>query len=288
MWKKVLIGAMATMMMGVSAVPTMAAGSLKMDGSTSVYPLANDLVTQYNDAHKTDKISFSLKESDSGTGIKLAESGAVDIGDSSRDKKSTDAADLVFTKIAKDAVAVVVNANSSAVNLSKEDVADIFAGNITDWSQIPGSNKSGAIHVYTREDGSGTLDFFTSTFMGGTAIKAYATEDGNPAMHKAVAADPNGIGFVAMTYLDNQVTAYTINGVAPSVANVQNGTYIASRNFNMVTKGQPANNAKLFIDWILSPAGQADVLSDGEVPVTATHAVQSRQTQQLRQQRQHR
>ena len=95
-------------------------------------------------------------------------------------------------------------------------------------------------------------------------------------MKAAVAANPNAIGFISMGYVDNStVYGCQLNGVAATVANSENGTYTAVRNFNMVTKGTATGNAQLFLNYVLSSAGQAIVTAYGEVPLQTLNATTS-------------
>jgi phosphate transport system substrate-binding protein len=280
MLKKVLIGVMATMMMGATA---MASGSLSLGGSSSVYPLAQSLTSQYNTTHTASPITFSVSSSDSGTGVKGAYNGTYDIGNASRELTSAElASGLVSTRIAKDAVVMIVNPNNTAVtNLTPDQIQAIYDGDITDWSQLGGA--SGTIVVETREAGSGTLDFFTKTFMGTSTINTINIANGSQAMHDAVEANPNAIGFIALGYVDSSVKALSLNGITASVATAQSGTYTAVRNLNMITKGAATGNAKLFLDWILTTAGQTYVQQDKEIPLITVSATNSlRTTKSLR------
>ncbi len=272
MWRKVLVTLMAaTMMVGSTA---MAAGTLTISGSSSMYNLVYDLsgsktgaTTGYNIANPSNKIGFTITESDSGSGIKDVAAGTVNIGDSSRELTAAEiASGLKATVICKDAVAMIVNKNNTLVNnLTSAQIAGIYNGTYTNWSQVGGASQP--IVVYTREVGSGTRSFFVSTFLGGTdTIKSTATVyKSTELIRAAVAANPYAIGYISLGSVDSTVKATSLNGVAATVANAKAGTYTAVRNFNMVTKGAPTGNAQLFINWILTSAGQAIVTKDGEI-----------------------
>jgi phosphate transport system substrate-binding protein len=85
-----------------------------------------------------------------------------------------------------------------------------------------------------------------------------------------VAGDPNAIGYISSAEVDNTVKAVSINGVAPTFDNIATGKYAVRRDYLFVTNGNPSGNAKAFIDFTLSPAGQALLKADGEVPITAS------------------
>lgn len=265
MWKKVLVTLMAATMMAGSTA--MAAGTLTISGSSSMYDLVNGLSTGYNaNPPSGGTISFTNTKSDSQGGINDVNAGTVNIGDSSRDLKSTDPTGLVATVICKDAVAMIVNKNNTAVNnLTSAQIAGIYNGTYTNWSQVGGANQP--IVVYTREVGSGTRDFFVKTFLGGTdtIISTATVYNSTQLIRGAVASNPFAIGYISLGSADSTVKATSLNGVAATVANAKAGTYTAVRNFNMITKGAPTGNAQLFINWILTPAGQAIVTTDGEL-----------------------
>lgn len=299
MWKKVLMGAMiATMMMGATA---MANGTLTMGGSSSVYPLAlklTDGVGSYNATHSSDPISFTVSYKDSGAGINGAANGTFDIGNASRDLNSTDPAGLVSTTICQDAVVMIVNPNVKVTNLTTAQIQAIYSGKdannkaVVYWSDVQAGLPHTKIVVETREAGSGTLDCFTKQIMGSTPINAniVTVNNGSPALKTAVANTPNAIGFVSLGYVDNTtVMGCSLNGVTASVATIHNKTYQAWRNFNMITKGAPAGNAQKFISWVLSPAGQAIVSADGEIPNATSGSAAANHTQRTeRTQRAHR
>jgi phosphate transport system substrate-binding protein len=273
MWKKVLVGVMATMMMGATAMAS--ATPLTLGGSSAVYPLALKLGAAYNYA-SFNNISFDILYSDSITGIIGTYNGTYDIGEASRDLTTAEVAEgLVATKICQDAVVMIVNpANTAVKNLTPAMIKAIYAGTVNNWKQLRGADAP--IVVETYEDGSGTLDFFTKTFMGTSTITMNATVNrGSYAMHDAVAANPNAIGFISMGYVDNRLNGLQLNGVTASVANCENGTYAAVRNFNMVTKGTATGNAQLFLNYVLSSAGQAIVTAYGEVPLQTLNATTS-------------
>jgi phosphate transport system substrate-binding protein len=257
MWKKILVGLMAPLLMGVPAMAA-TAGSLTMSGSTSIQPLANDLVQAYNIQHPGDRIALRIAGGGSGVGIADAAVGRVDVGNSSRSLKPVEiACGLVATTIARDAVAIVVNPANPVGNLTTPQVVGIYKGVITNWSQVGGPHTPINVNSYTAADD--TLDYFIEHFFGGSGkVVATANQwDSNSRLRQAVAADPNAIGFLSIAYLDRSLKALSLDGQAASLAAARSGQYKAVRNFNLVTKGLPDGPTKTFIDWVLSPAGQA-------------------------------
>lgn len=240
--------------------PASLSGSLKLSGSTSVQPLAEELAQAF--MKKYPKVSIAITGGGSGVGVKDAAAGSVNIGNASRDLKPEELAQgLVPTVIARDAVAVVVHPTNPVNNLTTEQVRDIFTGKITKWNEVGGPNAP--IIVNSRTAPSGTLDFFVEHFLGEEKIAATAKQHAsNGLVRQAVAANENAIGFISMGYLDNTVKAPNLDGQKVDMAAARSGAYQVVRNFNMITKGKPTGLAKAFLDWILSPEGQQIVTKE--------------------------
>lgn len=130
---------------------------------------------------------------------------------------------------------------------------------------------TGAISVYSREDGSGTRGAFVELF--GIEQKSDAGDkvdmttpmaaitNSTSVMMTSVAGDPNAIGYISLGSLDDTVRAVSIDGVEATTDNVLAGTYKVSRPFNIVTTDALTPTAQDFVDFILSAEGQA-VVSD--------------------------
>lgn len=245
-----------TAVTGVGSLPTTLEGTLKVSGSTSVQPVAEDLANAF--MKKYPKVNITITGGGSGLGIKDAAEGKVNIGNASRALKDSDPQGIVGTTIAKDAVVVVVHPGNSISALTKEQVKDIYTGKITNWKDLGG--KDAPIIVNSRTAPSGTFDFFSEEFLEKQAVVSTAKQHAsNGLVRQAVAANPNAIGFVSLGYVDNTVKAPTMNGVVPSMETAKNGSYHFVRPFNMVTKGEPTGLAKHFLNFALSSEGQAIV-----------------------------
>ena len=184
--------------------------------------------------------------------------------------QQADAEGLNQTQIAKDGIVIVVNNANNLTSLTSAQVKSIFAGNVTDWSQIGGS--SGSISVITREDGSGTRDAFQKLIMGGNGtsiIKSAIVQSSTEAILQAVKGNPDAIGYMSLASVTSDVKGLTIDGVAPSEQTVSDGTYKVQRPFLFLTKGTPTGVVKDFIDWTMSSEGQAIVKQAGATPMTS-------------------
>ena len=240
-----------------TVTPTAApiSGSINVTGSTSVGPYAGELATMFEQKYPGTMVS--VIQVGSGPGIQAVINGTTDIGMSSRALTSAESAKgLTSWKICDDGIAIIVNNNVSLTNLSSSQIKDIFAGNITNWQQVGGSNTP--IMVVTREVGSGTRDGFQTLIMGSTNITTGAiTLSSTGAVITYVAGDPNTIGYISFGSMENSVKALEVDGVTPSITTIKDKSYKLQRPFLYVTNGIPNAIAQAFIDYTLGTYGQA-------------------------------
>jgi len=235
-------------------------GRITEAGSTSVLPLAEQFALAFMAKHP--KVTVTYTGGGSGAGVKQCSEGTVDIGAASRDLKMNEA-DLVSYPVARDGVAVIVNTANPVSDLSVEQVARIFEGEIVDWSQVGGN--PGGITVYSREEGSGTRDCFESKVTE-DVTNAAITKKSNGEMQLAVQSDVSGIAYVSLGYIEG-VKALSLGGVECSVATCQSGEYPIVRRLYFLTKGMPGEPVKAFIDFCRSPEGQEIAEDMGYIPL---------------------
>ncbi len=243
-------------------------GSVSTNGSTSMEKVIGALSEQF--MADNSGVSVTYDPTGSGTGIEAAKNGTCDIGLSSRALKDEEtAAGLVGTTVALDGIAVIVNADSKVSDLTVEQIAQIFTGAITDWSEVGGD--AGTISCIGREAGSGTRDGFeTITDTKDTCVLAQElTSTG--AVIEAVKGNPNAIGYASLSAVEGQegIKALTVGGVACSEETVLDGTYAIQRPFVLVTKEDTALSAQAqaFFDFATSSAANDLIRAAGAVPV---------------------
>ena len=239
--------------------------TLTLAGSTTVQPLAEALAAVY-----TADVTIEVSGGGSSTGVKSAGEGTADIGMASREIKESEMdefPDIVVYTIAKDGIAVVVHPDVGVDGLTIEQVRSIFAGEITNWSEVGGSDTP--IVVISREEGSGTRGAFEEMVMGEESpiVETALLFPSNGAVRTAVSTTPDSIAYLSFGYLDDTVKALAIGGVDATVANALNGSYPVVRPLNMITKGEATGEAKAFLDFVMSDAGQAIVVEEGYLPV---------------------
>lgn len=239
-------------------------GTLTIAGSTSVQPFSEVVAEEF--MAKNPEVQVNVQGGGSSQGIEAAISGAADIGSSSRELKDEEKSQLVETRIALDGIAIVVHKDNPVGALSREQVKNIYLGNITNWKEVGGSDT--AITVVSREEGSGTLDAFLSLVMDKEEITDKAIiQNSTGAVRTAVAGDKNGIGFISLAKVNEEVKALDIDGVKATVENIKSDTYKLYRTFLYVTKSEPEGLSKAFIDFVMSDEGQNLMVEEGAISI---------------------
>lgn len=247
-----------------SAATEELSGTLSMNGSTSMEKVIKAVNGAFMEKNKG--VTVNLNLTGSGTGIQEASEGKCDIGNSSRKLKDEEAEKLDATVVGLDGIALVVNPANKLEDITLEDLAKVYSGEITNWKELGGDDKS--IVVIGREDGSGTRDGFESIVMGDKEPK-YAQElESTGSVINAVATTDGTIGYASLANVDETVKALKIGGVEATEENVKSGAYEVQRPFICATlKGSDNKLVKAYLDFILSEEGQALVLAQGAVPV---------------------
>ena len=213
-------------------------------------------------------VSVTYDATGSGAGIEAASNGSADIGLSSRGLKDEEkSSGLVGTTVALDGIAVIVNPANGVEDLTVEQIAKIFTGEITDWSELGGA--AGTISCIGREAGSGTRDGFESITGTKDACKMDQELTSTGAVIEAVAGNPNAIGYASLSALKDTVKAVTVGGVVCSEETVLDGSYEIQRPFVFVTKDGVALSAQAqaFFDFATSSAANDLIRGAGAVPV---------------------
>jgi phosphate transport system substrate-binding protein len=240
-------------------------GTITIAGSTTVQPLSELFADAFMSIHPG--VTITVQGGGSSVGVQSAADGIVDIGAASRELKESEEGTVVATVIARDGIAVVVNNEQSVANLTMDQVRDIFAGVITNWNEVGGADAE--IVVIAREEGSGTRGAFEELVMESDVITAEALLfPSNGALRTAVSQTPNAIGFLSFGYLDGSIAPLSIDGVAATTENINNGSYPVVRPLLYLTKNTPTGLAKAYIDFCLSTEGQAIVDDEGYLTVS--------------------
>jgi len=215
----------------------------------------------------------------SGTGISALINGTTDIANASRPMNDQErqqirqkyGSDVVEIPVAKDGIAIYVNASNPIDAISVEQLRGIYAGTITNWKGIGGPDAT--IILYGRENSSGTYAFFKEHVLNkGDFASTTQTLPGTAGVVNAVAKDRNGIGYGGEAYGSTEIKMLRMiseNGMAvePGEENVRSGAYPLARDLYFYLRQQPAGATKEYIDWVLGPEGQAVVREVGYFPI---------------------
>lgn len=242
-------------------------GTVSTNGSTSMEKVIGILSEQF--MLENSDVTVTYDATGSGTGIEAVINGTCDIGLASRGLKDEEKAKgLVETTLALDGIAVIVNENCPVKDLSVEQIAAAFTGEVTDWSLWGGSGEIAAIG---REAVSGTRDGFES--ITGTKDKCVLKQEltSNGAVIAAVQQNAYAIGYASFASVEGQqgIRVLTVNGIACTAENITDGSYAIRRPFNLITReeGELGEAAKAFFDYMVSADAAALIADAGAVPV---------------------
>ena len=229
---------------------------LEMAGSTSMKSLLEELAEAYSVRH--DYVSIDIQARGTRLGLDALRDGATDIALVSRDLTPDEDGSLEGAAIAYDAMAILVNDQNPVRSLTSAQVRDIFSGRILLWSEVGGEEAE--IQVVSREDGSGTRDAFEGALMQEhrvTLMAIVVPDDG--ALGRFIAEEPLAIGYGSPVGVPAGVRAVRIDDVAPEPEAVDQDRYPLIRPFILATREDADDEVKAFVDFTLSPAGQAIV-----------------------------
>lgn len=193
----------------------------------------------------------------SGAGVKAVAGGVVQIGGVSRDLKDEEIKQgIVAYPIGYGAVGIVANKAVTVDSLSTKQAKDILTGKVTNWKDVGGPNMP--IKVVISTPGCACREEFQEMVMDKEAYVGGAIVSPMKTLSETVGNTPGGVGPLATAVIDqSKVKIIKLDGVSPSVESVKAKKYKASRQINLITKGEASGNAKKFIDFMLSDEGQA-------------------------------
>ena len=257
---------MAVSLLTVAASAEKLSGTVATNGSTSMEKVIGILSEQFMEDN--DKVTITYDATGSGTGIEAVATGTCDIGLASRNLKDAEVEKgLAATTLALDGIAIIVNENCPVDDLTVEQIAAIFTGEVTDWADFGGK---GDIACIGREAGSGTRDGFESITK--TTDKCVLAQEltSTGAVIAAVKSSENAIGYASYAAVEGQegIKVLTVEGVECTAENIVDGSYVIQRPFNLVTlaEGELSEAAQAFFDYMLSEDAAELITMAGAVP----------------------
>ncbi len=239
--------------------------TVSTDGSTSMEKVIGYLSESYMTSNPKVKVTYN--PTGSGAGISAVSEGRCDIGLSSRDLKDDEKATLTQTVVAIDGIAVIVNPENPVSDLSVETIGKLYTGEITNWSEVGGSDQP--VVLIGREAASGTRDGFES--ITGTKDKCQYSQEltSTGDVIQTVAGNPNAIGYASLAAVKDSIKVLSVEGVTPSKETIQDGSYKIQRDFVLVTKtGEKLSAAaQKFFDFATSAEADSLIEKAGAVPV---------------------
>jgi len=250
---------------------------VSISGSTNVMPLAELAAEEFNMLQ--DDYRVTVTSGGTGVGIVDAAEGRSDIAMASREiqlaerqRYETPTKRFKVIPVGFDAICLVVSPevyDSGVTTLTREEVKQIYAGDITNWDELGGPDME--IFVIGRKPGSGTRDTFLEAIFGskesetpGVIIESADSSE----VKTAIQGSDNAIGYMGYSYvMRGDTRVISLDGIAPTVENIKNGTYPIARKLYFVTLGEPTVGARAYIDYVLSQEGQQIAAENGFIPI---------------------
>ena len=234
-------------------------GTVSTDGSTSMEKVIGALSESFMAANGG--VTVNYNPTGSGSGITAVQEGTCDIGLSSRALKDEEkVAGLKETVLAYDGIAIIVHPDNPVSDLTLEQIAKLYTGEITNWKDVGGNDAE--VVLIGREAASGTRDGFESITGTKDACQYRQELTSTGDVITAVSQNPDAIGYASLASVKDTVKALNVGGVTPSEATVKDGSYLVQRPFVLVTVEGKALSpaAQAFFDYALS-ADAASIIS---------------------------
>ena len=239
-------------------------GTVSTDGSTSMEKVIGALSESFMAANGG--VTVNYNPTGSGSGITAVQEGTCDIGLSSRALKDEEkAAGLKETILAYDGIAIIVHPDNPVSDLTLEQIAKLYTGEITNWKDVGGNDAE--VVLIGREAASGTRDGFESITGTKDACQYRQELTSTGDVITAVSQNPDAIGYASLASVKDTVKSLTVDGIAATEETVKDGSYVVQRPFVLVTKEGVTLSpvAQAFFDYATSAEAAPIISAAGAV-----------------------
>ena len=271
----------------LSGEPTLRleSGQPMLDGATALYPLyAAFAEAVYDENTFSPNTVLCTNTRGAYEAVMAGERDIIFVASASaqqREAANAAGANLVFTPIGREAFVFLVGVNNPVSNITYQQIRNIYSGKTAYWHTL-GWSDGGKIIAFQRPEGSGSQTGL-QWIMGDLPIQVPQPLPDNSligtnSLMKQVSVEWNGVQpaigysyryYATTMYANPDAKLLSVNGVAPTMENIQNRSYPFVADFYAVTNGEPQGNIKLLIEWILSPQGQEIIAKTGYTPLAA-------------------
>jgi len=278
-----LLGSACSAPVGPEATPPPPATTIVNKGSDTMVNLALAWAEAYQPDHP--QVLISVTGGGSGTGLAALINGTVDLANASRrikpdevDQARANGVEPIEFVVARDAIAVLVHPDNPIDSLTLEQISAIYSGAMDNWSQVGGDDRP--IVRLSRETNSGTHVYFLEEVLrlGKRDDQTLFAPDtlllpSSEGITAELRYNVNAIGYDGLGYVTDEMKVVAVGRqsdetfVLPSVETVNSLAYPIARDLYVYTAGDPTPEVQAYLDWILSPEGQAIVASLGFVPL---------------------
>lgn len=267
-----VVCAAAALVIGVTGCSKDTANKVVIKGSTTVLPITQKAAEAFKSVNP--KIRISVSGSGSGDGIKSIIEGTCDIANSSREMKPEEiaSAQKINVKIkeilvAYDMIVPVVHPSNPVKNLTMDQLKGIYDGTITNWKQVGGKDET--IVVVSRDTSSGTYEIWEKKVMKKAKVRQDALlQASNGAIVGVISQNPKAIGYIGFGYINQSVSALSVNSIVGTIENGKSGKFPISRKLYMyVNEGKYSADTQAFVEYLVSPIGQDLVKQAGFIPL---------------------
>jgi phosphate transport system substrate-binding protein len=258
-------------------VATPAPVNITIVGATAMQPVLFELTAEYSRQHP--HVRFDVRGGGSTIGEEWVTNGQAQLAASTLIEgdaavvRRPGSGRLFRTPIGLDGLAIVVHPTNPVLDLAVADLRALYSGRLLDWSEVGG--ESGEVLLVSREDGSGSRILFERRVMGDEPVSLTAVVMPTSTDVVAyVARNPQAIGYVSRAYvtdalpgatergeeaLASRVRVVAVEGQLPTASSLKEQNYGLTQPLFLISRGEPQGQVRAFIDFVLSPSGQAIV-----------------------------